>query len=54
MRSQLRDRLGELVAAMPPAELRVGNIAAAAIGEAEILFAGIGKPVQLVVRLVLR
>ena len=39
MRPQLRDRLGELVAAVAPAELRVGDVAAVAIGEAEIVLA---------------
>ena len=40
MRPELRDRLGELVAAVTPAELRVENIAAVAVWEAEIILRG--------------
>src|SRR5262249_59314689 len=39
VRPELCDGLGELVAAVAPTELRVGNVAASAIGEAEIVLA---------------
>ena len=53
MRAQLRHRLGELIAAVAPAELRIGDIAAMAVGVAEIVRAWMQHPVELVVRLVL-
>ena len=39
---------GRLVAAMAPTELRVGNVAAVAIGEAEIVLARMEEAVELV------
>ena len=53
MRPQLRDRLHKLVAAVAPAELRVRDIAAVTIGIAEIVLAGMGESVELVVGLLL-
>ena len=50
MRTEQRDRLGEFVTAVTPAELWIGNIAAAAIRKAEIVLAGVGQPVELVLR----
>jgi hypothetical protein len=47
MRAQQRDRLGELVAAVAPAELLVRDIALMAIGEPEIVLPGMGEPVGL-------
>jgi hypothetical protein len=52
VRPELRYRFGELVAAMPPAELRVGNVAAVAIRKAEIVLARMEQAVELVVRLI--
>jgi hypothetical protein len=53
MRAQLRHRLGELIAAVAPAEYRVGDIAAATIRIAEIVLARVSQSVELVVRLLL-
>src|ERR1700756_3359647 len=54
MRSQLRDRLGEFIAAVAPAVDRVRDVAAVTIGVAEIVLSRIENSVQLVLRLVLR
>ena len=54
MRPELRHRLGKLIAAVAPTEFRVGDVAAVAIGEAEIVLAGVGEAVELIVRLILR
>src|SRR5262249_61308128 len=53
VRPQFLDWQIELRAAVAPPELRVGNVAAAAIRKAEVVFAGMKQPVQLVVRLIL-
>ena len=49
----MRDGFGEFAAVMAPAELQVGNVAAVAIGEAEIVLPGMEQAVELVLRLVL-
>ena len=54
VRPQQGDRLGELVARMAPAELRIRNVALVAIGITEVVFARLGQPVELVVRQFLR
>src|SRR5215471_1333078 len=46
MRPELRDRLCELVAAVAPAELRIGNVAAVAIGKAEIILLHFALPIS--------
>jgi hypothetical protein len=53
VRPELRDGLGELVATVAPAELWVRNLAAVAIGKAEIVLAGMEQAVELVLGLVL-
>src|SRR5262245_50349264 len=53
VRPELCDRPGEFIAAAAPAELGVGNVAAVAIGKAEIVLAGMEHAVELVLRLVL-
>src|SRR5258707_10028473 len=54
MRPHLCERLGELIATVAPAELRVGDVAAGAVGEAKIVLTGVRHSVELVLWLVLR
>jgi len=48
VRSQPRDRRGELIAAVAPTELRVEDIATAAMGKAEIVLPEVSQPVEFV------
>src|SRR5216684_1435758 len=48
------DRLGELAARVPPTEFRVREVALVAIGIAEVVLAGLGDAIELVLRQVLR
>jgi hypothetical protein len=54
VRTKLRQWLGEFVAGVTPSELRILDVAAVAIGKAEIILSGVEKPIKLVLRRVLR
>src|ERR1700737_3222483 len=54
VRAQQRNGLGELVAGATPSKLLVRDVALVAIGKAEIVLAGLGYSVELVLRDVLR
>src|SRR5258708_36939087 len=54
VRPHLCERLGELIATVAPAELRVGDVAAGAVGEAKIVLTGVRHSVELVLWLVAR
>src|SRR4029077_12633300 len=53
MRPKLRNRLGELAAAVAPAEYRILDVAAVAIRKAEIVGSRVEEAVQLVLRRIL-